>query len=208
MIDEDVLRGLSKHVFTEPIYPDEKFPPSPYYRFFKILTRKIRPLLSVELGVCGGGAGLYMAQGWPKGIVVGVDCSWDHQDNIIHIIKNFPNYHFMFGDSILLSEKIFSLFGEIDVLFIDTIHTYERTMREYASYVPFLSERAIICLDDLKRDGMERAWNEIPGKKIRMDYLHAGGDDSLDGGFGAIIHNQRERVVFNPSDTAYFLLPE
>ena len=73
----------------------------------------------------------------------------------------------------------------MDILFIDTDHTYDRTMGEFTAWKPFLSKKAIVCLDDLFRPGMEDAWNELPGTKIRLDHLHDG-QYPEGGGFGVI----------------------
>ena len=44
----------------------------------------------------------------------------------------------------------------------------------------------VICFDDLFRPGMEEAWDEIPGKKVRLDHLHDG-TYPHGGGFGCVI---------------------
>lgn len=54
-------------------WPDERFPPSPYYRFLRVLAQNLHPELAVELGVCGGGGSFHMAKGNPRGVVVGVE---------------------------------------------------------------------------------------------------------------------------------------
>ena len=97
----------------------------------------------------------------------------------------------MQGDSVGCAELINKKLGEIDILFIDSIHTYEQTMKEFNAYRPYLSSRAIVCLDDLFRPGMEDAYNELPGDKIRLDDLHIGGSPT-DGGF-AVLWNIGEK---------------
>lgn len=165
------------------IYHDPRFPPSPYYRFFDRLAAFLHPRLSVELGVCGGGASLHLCKGWPGGIVVGIDLANDYPDNLFHIIDNYPNFRFIIGDSVEKAPAIYKDYGEIDILFIDTTHTYEQTMKEYRAYRPYLSHQAIVCLDDLNRPGMDQAWNEMPGRKVRFDILHPG---QTEGGFGVV----------------------
>lgn len=170
-------------------YPDPEdstvtFPPSPYYRFLALLAEYTQARLSVELGVCGGGGSLHLAMF--SQVVVGVDVTMaEYQSNIRWIKRNYPNFHFLQGDSILSASQIYDAFGDIDILFIDTTHTYEQTMAEFRAYQPYLSPNAIICLDDLYRQGMDRAWNEIPGNKIRFDFLHPS-QSPTDGGFGVI----------------------
>ncbi len=170
-------------------YPDpdnEKvtFPPSPYYRFLKLLAENIKSRLSVELGVCGGGGSLHLAMG--STIAIGVDVTYnEYIDNMIWLGKHYKNLRLFKDDSIKMAPLIFERFGEIDILFIDTTHTYEQTMAEYNAYKPFLSDRAVVVLDDLFREGMNRIWAEMPENKIRFDFLHPSASPT-DGGFGVI----------------------
>jgi len=179
------FKTLSKQAQKMGYWPDPRFPPSPYYRFFQLLTNWLEPDLSVELGTCGGGGALHMALGWPNGRVIGVDRSNEYPDNIAYIEKHFSNFTFMRGDSIELAPEIGEL-GAIDLLFIDTVHTYERTWAEFNAYRPYLADNAVVCLDDLFRPGMELVWYELPvPHRIRLDKLHIGGAPT-DGGFGVL----------------------
>lgn len=170
--------------YPEPDNEKVTFPPSPYYRFFKLLAETMRPDLSVELGVCGGGGSLHLCLGGSKQ-VVGVDVSIDYPDNMYWIKNRYPHFYLLRGDSVELAPIIYDRFGLIDILFIDTTHTYERTMSEYNTYLPYLSNKAVICLDDLFRPGMDKAWADMPDNKLRLDYLHPS-QSPTDGGFGVI----------------------
>lgn len=180
--EEEIKRIATKAVAKMPLN-NPNFPPSPYYRFLEELVGVIQPELSVELGVSGGGGSLHLCRGWLTGRVVGVDITLDHEDNINYIKRFYDNFTFMQMDSIQAAHQIYQNYGKIDLLFIDTVHTYERTIAEFKAYDPYLAEDAIVCLDDLKREGMEQAWQELPGRKLRLDYLHPG---STEGGFGVI----------------------
>ena len=160
------------------------YPPSPYYRFLRLLTEHFKPSLSVELGVSGGGGSLHLAIGHPEGKVVGVDIIRDHEKRIKFIEDNYPNFEFMLFDSTKAATKIFKKYGEVGILFIDTDHTYKNTMKEYTAWKPYLSDNAIILLDDLKRDGMVRAFNEVEGEKARYDFLNYGN------GWGVVVHKK------------------
>ncbi len=168
---------------AEP-YPDPRFPPSPYYRFLKILTHNLEPRLSVELGVCGGGGSFHLAIGWPQGKVVGVDTQYDHPDNIGWMIKKCPNFEFWLNGSIEAAGAIYQEHGEVDILFLDSIHTFDHSTAELKAYRPYLSDRAIVLFDDLLRPDMVGLWESLPGYKLRMDTLHDGAESG--GGFGAI----------------------
>ncbi len=170
-------------------YPDSDnskvtFPPSPYYRFLRLIAEEIQSRLSVELGVCGGGGTLHMAMASKQ--AVGVDLTYhEYADNISWIEEHYPNVYFHTNDSIRIAPLIFKHFGAIDLLFIDTTHTYEQTMDEYDAYKPFLSDKAVVCLDDLYRPGMDLAWSEMPETKARFDFLHPS-QSPTDGGFGIV----------------------
>lgn len=170
--------------------PQGRFPPSKYYRFLYFLAREIKPRLSVELGLCGGGASFHLATGYPSGAVIGIDIKDNYPRNREFIEQKCSNFTFWQVDSVLAARAI-SPYAPLDILFVDTDHTYEQTMAEWNAWEPYLSERAIVCLDDLFRKGMDKAWNEIPWpNKLRLDSLHDGGvileDGYGDGGFGVV----------------------
>jgi predicted O-methyltransferase YrrM len=169
--------------YPDPSNPKVTFPPSPYYRFLMLLAKEINSRLSVELGLCGGGGSLHLAMS--SAVVIGVDIALDYEDNIRWIKRNYSNFNFLHGDSVDVALMIYSKFGEVDILFIDTTHTYSRTMAEYNAYLPYLSDSAIVCLDDLFRPGMDKAWAEMPDTKARFDFLHPSASPT-DGGFGVI----------------------
>jgi predicted O-methyltransferase YrrM len=177
------LAGPMVAHYPEPGNPKTTFPPSPYYRFLKLLADEMSSRLSVELGVCGGGGSLHLAMASAQ--VVGVDVTLEYPDNIRWIRRNYDNFNFLNADSVQSAPIIHSSFGEIDILFIDTTHTYEQTIAEYFAYERFLSDQAVICLDDLFRPGMDLAWAEMPETKARFDFLHPSASPT-DGGFGVI----------------------
>jgi predicted O-methyltransferase YrrM len=173
-------------------WPDERFPPSPYYRFLKLLAWHHKPRLSVELGVCGGGGSFHLAVGWPQGTVVGVEqedsMRWratQHERDNWAFVRGFcPNFVLWRGDSVDDAQAIAAAHGQADLLFIDTVHTYGQTMAEWAAWEPHLSERAVVVMDDLHRDGMGEAWEDVPWpNKARLDRLHDG-SPGHGGGFG------------------------
>lgn len=178
----DLLPPMISH-YPDPDNDKVTFPPSPYYRFLALIAKETNSQLSVELGVCGGGGSLHMAMSSQR--AVGVDFALDYQDNIKWIKHNYSNFKFLYGDSVQVASIIFDSFGMIDLLFIDTTHTYMQTITEYYAYEPYLSDKAIVCLDDLFRPGMDQAWNEMPKTKVRFDFLHPS-QSPTDGGFGVI----------------------
>jgi predicted O-methyltransferase YrrM len=185
IVNEIALFMMAAQARTVPVYHDPRFPPSLYYRFFWLLAMYHKPRLSIELGLCGGGGSLHLALGHPDGTVVGIDLIDDHPDNLAHIKENFHNFHYWQGDSVKDAAEISHRYGKVDILFIDTIHTLEQTIDEWDAWLPYLSRRAIVCLDDLYRPGMEEAWAQMPDPKLRLDCLHCG-TPGVGGGFGVV----------------------
>lgn len=185
MLTEQRIIELANKAHKEPINSNPIFPPSVYYRFMKLLVREIKPEKSVVLGVCGGGDCLHLLEGYPHS-VYGVDVAWDHPVQILTILGYYPdNFIFLKMDSVEAATQFAD--AEVDILFIDTIHTYDHTMLEFASWRRKMKPDGIILLDDLFRDGMQQAWDEIPGRiKVRRDDLHIGGGAD-DGGFGIVV---------------------
>ena len=164
------------------------FPPSIYYAFFKLLAALVKPKLAVVLGVCGGGDCYHLCKGNPDGMVIGVDITYDHPEQLEFIKANCPNFLFHLGDSVKSAELV-AAGGRcpIDFLFIDTTHVLEATVAEFEAWKPFLAPGAIVCFDDLFRTEMAGVWEGLPEPKVRLDLLHDGSPD-VGGGFGVLIH--------------------
>ena len=127
------------------------------------------------------------------GTVVGVDYQWDHPKEVDFIKERHDRFKFVLGDSIESAEQVHKDYGKVDILFIDTDHTYQRTMNEFNAWKPFLSPKAVVCFDDILRHhpndlkSMEDAWDDVKGQKIRLDHLHDGSYPH-GGGFGVYVH--------------------
>lgn len=171
-----------------PTHPDPRFPPSPYFKFLRAAAAYTKARVCVELGVCGGGGSLHMCLG-TSGIVIGVDIRDDYPEQTKWIQDHFDNWQFWLADSIhaaQIAKDLDHWVGQVDLLFIDTIHTYERTWAEYNAWRRLLSKGALVCLDDLYRPGMDLLWAEMPEPKVRLDWLHPSMSPT-DGGFGVLI---------------------
>jgi predicted O-methyltransferase YrrM len=187
-MDIDALSHIAERAIGAPAYPDCSFPfsPSIYYRFLRILAEEMHPALSVELGVSTGGGGMHLALGNPEGRVIGVDISNHWPKALEYVIETCPNFEFWQRDSVEAAEyakRLWSQYDDVkivDILFIDTIHTYEQVMAEFTAWKSLLASHAVVLLDDLQQSGVNRAWEELPGSKVSLDVLHSGS------GFGAI----------------------
>ena len=180
LICEQSLKLWADEAVKIPVWAPTMFPPSRYYRFLQVLARELRPALSVELGVCGGGGSMHLAEGYPQGVVVGVDCSFDHPEQLNYIQSNYSNFTFWLGDSVADASKVYEKYGAASIVFVDTIHTKERTIEEFNAWLPYMATNGVICFDDLLRKEMGDFWNWLPGNKVRLDFLHP----TSESGFG------------------------
>lgn len=182
------IEKIAQYAVRDDPHPIGIFPPSVYYRFLEVLARNMKPELMVELGVCGGGGSFHLAKGNPDGKVIGIDIVDEYPDNIDFVKMHCKNFEFWRVDSLAAPDHISKKYPDkqIGILFIDTVHTYSRTWKEFRHYQHKLGDGAVVVFDDLFREGMQDVWDELPGEKIRLDHLHVGGSPT-DGGFGAII---------------------
>ena len=180
-MNAEFMRRCADTALVQQPYPNPLFPPSPYYRFLRILATETKPKLSVVLGVCGGGCCLHLALGHTAGRVIGVDYAYDHPEQLSHIKSECANFTFWHGDSTQAAFEIFKDFGYVDILFIDTVHIRDATIREFEVWRQYLSKTAVVCFDDLLRVEMGDFWDWLPGpNKVRLDDMHP----SAEGGFG------------------------
>lgn len=182
-MNEATLQAIAQRALAESPFPNPLFPPSPYYRFLKHLAAEMKPRLSVVLGVCGGGCCLHLAQGYGMGMVIGIDIAYDHPEQISYIKSNHSNFSLWLGDSVDSAFEVFKDYGYVDIVFIDTIHTRQRTIQEFETWQQFVKPGGVVCFDDLKRVEMNGFWDWLQGNKVRLDDLHP----SAEGGFGVWI---------------------
>jgi len=112
-----------------------------YYRFLYLLTKELKPSLSVELGTHTGISAACLAEGYPEGCVITVDCIQRVLD-----ISRRPNVEYFHQDSLKLlniAEK------SIDVFFSDTYHDGIKPKQEYELYLPYIKEGGILMFDDI-----------------------------------------------------------
>jgi len=179
MID---FKKLADEAIRLPHYNNPNYPPSLYYLFLRKLAMELKPELGVVAGVDGGGCCLNLAIP-DEGHVLGIDIT--RKDTIDHIDDRFPNFTFVLNDSVSEAKNLVKNKDIIDILFLDSIHTYDHTKKEFNAFLPMLRPGSVVCFDDLFRPGMEDFWDELDyPNKVRLDFLHLSGEG--DGGFGLI----------------------
>lgn len=179
---KEKIEFLAEECFKYAPLNNNLFPPSIYYRFLMLLAKEFKPSLSVELGVCGGGGSLHMAIGNPYGHTVGIDIAAIPEPQYATMKAMVNNFVFWQGDSVGSAKEVTDIYGKCGLLFIDTTHTIEQTIKEFEGWKPYLSDKAIVCFDDLLRPDMRGFWQWLPEPKLRIDKLHSGAENG--GGFG------------------------
>lgn len=75
--------------------------------------------------------------------------SVDIDPNCSHVFEHHPLWKFVCADSAnVMAIRGAGLLVPVDVLFIDTLHTYERTMTELAVWQPYMRKGGRIFLHD------------------------------------------------------------
>lgn len=172
----------------------------PYYRFFYHLAKWLQPKLVVELGGWQGTAAAHFAVGCRESTIVTIDHHSDegdqhHQELMQQVFYRYSNLYYECGWStseVAEREKgnhalgnregvnLSKYFSSIDILFIDSWHTYDNAMIDWRVYQPLLSNNALVICDDIQGgegefdpiSGMLRFWNEMPDPKFLNSNLH------------------------------------
>lgn len=152
---------------------DEASPAVLYYRFIYEIVRRERPAAMLETGTRLGHSAAQMAAGCPEGKVVTFDIDPKARD---HVLANgFPNIVSVIRDTTLpgLAEEVRSHFNSIDLLFLDSNHSYRVVSAEYRALVPLVRPGGLILFDDINLNlEMKRFWSEISKPKAEFWYLH------------------------------------
>lgn len=187
------LRGLALSLASEPDTRPEWLVKcnegtaenSRYYRFLYEIARETHPKISVELGTRTGFSAAQMAAGNPDGLVITVDTDPVNQAKARAF--NLPNLVLMNADSLVALGQI-RAYAPIDVLFVDSAHTFIHTSAEYIAYRELLRPNGLMLFDDIHVwHEMEDFWNKMVfDPKIDLQGLHHTG-------FGAAIKDSARK---------------
>lgn len=139
-----------------------------YYRFLAGLCSVVDAKQVLEIGTHYGGSIMAMSRGTGKdAFLVTVDVIMRNTERF----KQYPNVHRVLGNSIsdAVAKKVYVLFHPpIDVLYIDSTHTYEDVMANIQMYKG-LKPRFVV-LDDIHiNDSMKSLWTTLQNKYECID---------------------------------------
>jgi len=173
----------------------------PYYRFFYYLSKVYKPSIVVELGGWQGTAAAHFAAGNPDTQVFTIDHHTDPGDDynrmkMLEACERYSNIQYLQGwtnPELTESQKDKHSLGNapnalpsvphgIDILFIDSWHTYDNAMLDWKYYKPLLNSPALVICDDIQDGevlnspiyGMLRFWREMSQPKFLNGNLHPG----------------------------------
>ena len=156
------------------------------------LVAQARPSMIVELGVHNGVSYSAFCQavdrlGLPTRCFA-VD-TWKGDDHAGHygeeVLADLTRFHERYrGFSTLLrmtfDEAAATFTGKcIDLLHIDGLHTYEAVRHDYETWLPLLSDNAIVLFHDVnvreRGFGVWRLWSELRARHPGFEFLHGSG---------------------------------
>lgn len=155
-----------------------------YYHYLLKLVKRLKPKKVLELGTSQGRSSLFMMLGLPEdGSLITIDIGSFLRSDLA-AFANDSRLKIVFGND--LYHSVFSkIENNIELLFIDSEHSFEQIFKEWDIYRPKLVDGAIVVMDDIHlNQGMERFWDSLPYEKIDTGgYLHFSG-------FGLFVYKQ------------------
>jgi len=139
--------------------------PANYYFFLAGLVKTQGLARILEIGTNYGGSIMSMSRGLPdqdieNSLLMTVDIVMKNDAGF----AKYPHIKRIEGDSLdkKVAERVAGHFeGEIDMLYIDSVHEYEDTKKNIGIYAGMLNPKYVV-LDDIRQsEGMRRLWNEL-----------------------------------------------
>ncbi len=168
--------------FQEQHFGESK---SAHYRFFFYLVAQMKPKIALELGVDHGHTVVHMAAANPDTLVLGFDKDMFCADKRHREYSNCRIHYIDSLDGEDLIQHFVSKHGKIGVVFQDSSHHYEESVKEFEIYSKYLDKNAIWCCDDITPNfhdpdfdppgkGMVEYFGGLSGRKKIYDDLHYG----------------------------------
>lgn len=145
--------------------PDEREAKEPYYYFLYLLAKEMKAQVAVELGTYIGTSAKHIAAGMPGGSVLTVDVN---PDAAVQVAKEpvYSNILAVTGNS-----AFYDWPGKpIDILFLDTEHSYNTTIANWRRWAPHVIVGGVILFDDASLDDeMKRVMAEVTNEAEVID---------------------------------------
>ena len=149
-----------------------------YYQYLACLIPVYRPKQIVELGGAMGTAALCMLSQMPSDARIYSITLEEGGQEFSFIKTEYPQLTMVVGDDLNLdSWKDTDIdFAKTDLVFIDSLHTYEQVKAELALYGPLFKKGTLMFFDDIHMDSqMFKMWAEIESPKLDVSVLHHSG---------------------------------
>lgn len=176
--------------------------------FVMWLIENTRPQILVELGAHAGNSYFSMCQSVKENALptrcYAVD-TWQgdlhqgpYEDDVYHSVRLYNDSHYSEFSNLLRMtfDEALPKFSEgtVDLLHIDGLHTYEAARHDFETWLPKLSDQAVVLFHDTlvrKLDfGVWRLWEELSVKypNIHFDYSQ---------GLGVLFVGMRQPLIIN-----------
>lgn len=158
-----------------------------YNTYFYEFARWFLPDFIVETGTDRGRSAAHFAAGNPDAQVLTIDidaaCSQHARE------LGLDNIRAITADSLEYVPHIDN--ESIDVLFLDSLHTYEHTQAEFVAFFPKVAPGGVIFIDDIHLDeGMNRFWEWLT--RCAHDYGDVADISELHfSGFGVVVKKRK-----------------
>lgn len=135
-----------------------------YYQWLACLIKLVKPKQVVELGAAAGISTMMMANELPKDsklYSVDIDpTAWKW------MAKDYPQVLKILGDDLNMAIWPGNVdLGKTDVWFFDSLHTEDHLRKELELYKPYLKIGTIVVMDDIRMQGLDKVWEELPYDK-------------------------------------------
>lgn len=149
-----------------------------YYRFLYFISNHLDIIntdgrsIFIELGCHYGAASLHFIAGGMRSLAYGIDVV----DRIKPVVKNEDDFLFMHGRTD--NPEFHKSFHDkkVDVLLIDSDHSYKTTADEFRLWEPKVKPGGLILFDDIDApeyaDGCGKFFRELAGEKLSLPHLH------------------------------------
>lgn len=142
------------------------------------LVHKLRPRLVVELGTGDGfTASTIMRVLLPDSRLITVNWpnppSGDNPNRYLSEYLTDQRLTIIYGDT--RDDAVIQAIPDgINILHIDSTHTYDCASAEWNLYRPKMSNGGTVVVDDLNHNDMERFWDELPYDKTKVSFGRIG----------------------------------